>query len=244
MRSRLIPAALIALTALLLVIPSTASAAWGGEKQCYQGANGHCYAVDSWRMTGSEKVEGSELWDDTELMDVPEFGSGAFVDNEIWQGFEPKYWWAEVGQTAGGNGFYLEPENERYERNCCSLHSFWGFEGPHGFLDYSAPWTVNTNVNNVYQVNGTGHNGEWCVYFDQLQAWCETGFPEWSNDLEVGGEYYSNTRPQNQARDGVNGWWGGASHNWLKGVITTSTTQLWAKPNDLGDQLGNMEWGT
>jgi hypothetical protein len=246
MRSRLTPAALVALAAALLLatIPATASAAWGESGQCKRTGNGHCYATDTWEMTGDEQIEGSEEWMDTELMNVPEWSEEAFVTNEMWQEFRPKGWWVETGQIAGGVTFSLEPENERYERNCCSLHSFWGFEGPHGYLDYSAPWTVTTNVNNVYQIDGTGHTGEWCAYFNQLQAWCETGYPDWSNEIEVGGEYYSDARPQNQARDGVNGWWASQRHNWLKGVIETSTDQLWAKPNDLGDQLGNMEWGT
>jgi hypothetical protein len=242
LRFRLIPA--VVLVAAMLLLPAIASASWGEHGQCYHSEKGHCYALDTWEMTGNEKIEGMEVWMDTELMNVPEWKSGAWVTNEVWQGFEPQGWWVEVGQIAGGNSFWLEPESEIYERNCCSLHSVWGFEGPHGYLDYSAPWGVDTNVNNVYLISGTGHNGEWCAYFDHTQAWCETGYPDWSNEIEVGGEYDSNTRPQNQARDGVNGWWGGASHNWLKGWIHITTNQLWAKPNKLGEQLGNMEWGT
>lgn len=214
MRLRLaIPLALAALAA----VPAAAPASWGegAGGHCAASEGHHCYVLEEWIMSGAEKIEGASAYIETKSMSVPGWESGAFVDNEMWLGFNGTEKYTEVGQTAGGNGFTLEPEY--VEPNCCALHAFWSYAtSAKSFYDYAAPWTEPANTWNLYQISGQNHNGTWCDYFTNTQAWCKAGFPSWGTWIEVGGEYAAPYEPENRARSGVNAWWAGATHNWLK----------------------------
>ncbi|HEV3047644.1 MAG TPA: hypothetical protein VGY13_09810 [Solirubrobacteraceae bacterium] len=98
---------LAAALAVLVAFPATALATWG-DGECDQTTTGHCYARDTWRMTGDEQVEGTEAFEDTESMNVSEWRTGAFIDNEEWLSFTAhENWWAEVGQTKNKLGEQL-----------------------------------------------------------------------------------------------------------------------------------------
>jgi hypothetical protein len=234
---------LIVLAALAasLLLPALASASWDGGV-CNQSEGGHCYVLEGWKMSGVEKIEGASEYIETKDMNVGGWASGAFVDNEMWLGFnsEPEKY-TEVGQTSGGNHFILEPENEPFERNCCALHAFWSYAiSKNNWYDYAAPWAEPPNTWNLYQISGQSHNGTWCDYFTSTQAWCKSGYPSWATDIEVGAELVANSEPENWARSAVNAWWGGTTHNWLK-----STPE--AEPHlcyNRSEYHGNFEWWT
>ncbi len=239
-RIAIVPVVLAALAASL-VLPALASASWDSGS-CYQGEGGHCYVLESWHMSGVEKIEGASAYVETKDMNVAGFSSGAFVDNEMWLGFTSapeKY--TEVGQTSGGNGFTLEPEGEKYLRNCCALHAFWSYTvSKSSWYDYSAPWEEPANTWNLYQISGQNHNGTWCDYFTNTQAWCKAGFPSWGTEVEVGAEIYDNSEPENWARSAVNAWWEGTTHNWLKSTATAAA-HLCHRGTEYH---GNFEWWT
>jgi hypothetical protein len=75
---------------VVLLIPASASATWGGGK-CALGSSSHCYSLQTWEMEGgSESVKGAQYYSTTSLMSVQEYASGAFVDDEMWLGFDEK----------------------------------------------------------------------------------------------------------------------------------------------------------
>jgi hypothetical protein len=190
------------------VVPTSASASWGWSwekgEHCSQGNNHHCYALSEWIMKGSEQVEGSLAYQWTESMNVPGWESGAFIDNEEWVSFQSTGYWVEVGQTAGE------------DMDCCSLHSFYAWDNASGYSQYVAPWTVGANEWKLYQVSGQNHNGTWCLYFGSTQVRCPTGFSDYSDELQVGAEYATETEPSNTGHEETNGWWGDKEYNWLK----------------------------
>ena len=207
-RRNALTAALAALVIAMALTPALASASWGHKagngEACSQGNGHHCYALAYWEMTGSERVEGTLAYQDTEAMNVPGWASGDFVDNEEWASFRSTGYWIEAGQTAGE---YMD---------CCSLHPFYAWENGGGYSQYVAPYAWPGNANNLYQLSGQSHNGTWCAYFGQTQERCVGGFSAWSNQLEVGVEAAANTKPANTGREGTDGWWEKATHNWLK----------------------------
>jgi hypothetical protein len=200
-------AALIA-AAIAAASPAAASASWGRKadngERCSQGNGHHCFALAIWEMTGGEQVEGTLAYQDTESMDVPGWASGDFVDDEEWAAFRASGYWIEAGQEAG----------ERMD--CCSLHPFYAWQNASGYSQYVAPYTWPGDANNLFQLSGQSHNGIWCAYFGQTQMQCIGGFSAWSDQLEVGVEVAANTKPQNTGREGTDGWWEDATHNWLK----------------------------
>lgn len=245
MRSKLI---LLGVFAIMLAVPASSTASWGKKKDngeaCKQANPYHCYAYSSWVMGGSERVEGMSGYQETKIMNVPEWGTGAFVTNENWLSFTSKpTYWAEVGQIAGGNGFVIYPEGEHFARDCCSLHSFWGYQNGAGFTDYAAPWTVGGAEWHLYQISGQNHNGTWCEYFGATQAWCESGLPSWGTILNTGSEFAAESEPENYGRTAVNAWWANTTHNWRFATIYFDS-KLCAKPNSSPAYAGNIEYGT
>jgi hypothetical protein len=239
---------LLTITMLIALLPTTASASWGKNSKngeaCSQGDNHHCYALDEWYMNGGEQVEGTLAYQDTTTMYVPGWEGGDLVDNEEWAVFPNEGYWVEVGQTAGGNGFTNEPPNELFARNCCSLHSFYGWNNAGGFSDYAAPWTVAANEYHLYQISGQTHKGIWCPYFTETQAWCESGFPDYNKDLQVGGEYGANTKPENAAHEDTNGWWYDKEYNWLKESQYHDEGLCTSRYPYPTPQAGNINYGT
>jgi hypothetical protein len=68
---------------------SSAHASWGSPA-CEQSSSKHCYAITNWKMENphyvenpSESVKGGVAFITTATMNVPEWASDAFVDNEI-----------------------------------------------------------------------------------------------------------------------------------------------------------------
>jgi hypothetical protein len=233
-RRRVLLALLAALLALAAV-PAVATASWGSKanngEHCSQGNNHHCYAVAAWPMKGAEQVEGTLAYQYTEAMNVYGWAGGDFVTNEEWVGFEPAGWWVEVGQEAGE---YMD---------CCSLHPFYAWANAGGYTQYVAPYAWPGNNNNLFQISGQNHNGTWCIYFGQTQEHCVTGFYKWSNLLEVGVEAAANTKPLNTGREGTNGWWENATHNWLKEERYVDHG-LCAARNSGAPALGNIAFST
>lgn len=163
------------------------SAAWGSE-QCSTANNKHCYAIAEWWMEGSERVRGIWSEQNTSYMDIPEWLSGAFADNESWLAFHPSNYWLEMGQE-GGEGY-----------NCCSLRWFYAWKNADGYRQVieSEPgggW-------DYYFIIASGFNGAWCfkigVNGESTPA-CEGGFPSYSNLLQNGAEIASETEPANAA---------------------------------------------
>lgn len=229
--------------ATALTAPSTVLASWGEGTggHCGPGEGHHCYVLEEWNMSGVEKIEGASAYIETKQAYVPDWEAGGFLDNEMWLGFNGTEAYTEVGQTAGGNGFKLEPENERFERNCCSLHAFWSYTySPSNWYDYAAPWVEAANTWNLYQISGQNHNGTWCDYFTETQAWCKTGFATWATWIEDGAEYATSTEPENRARSAVNAWWEDKTHNWLHSE-TYHDQKLCEKETEYH---GNFEWWT
>jgi hypothetical protein len=236
---------LLALAILMFVVsPASASASWGKENGHSCGALPlHCYAITTWHMEGSEKVEGSLAYQDTTTMNVFGWANGEYVSNEEWALFQPKEWWVEVGQEAGGNSFTIKPGEVPF--SCCLVHSFYGWENGSGFHSYAAPWGVGDNEENIYQLAGNAKNGTWCPYFDKTQAQCISGFPVYSNELQAGGEYYDNIKPANAAHVADNAWWtDGSIQNWNfdemehgAGLCTTRYTLPYPA-------AGNINYGT
>jgi hypothetical protein len=235
---------LLAAFAAYLILPATAFASWGEglEGHCGPGNAHHCYVVEEWVMSGVEKIEGASAYIETKSANVADWSTnGGFLDNEMWLGFNGTEKYTEVGQTAGGNGFILEPENELFERNCCSLHAFWSYAiAANNWYDYAAPWTEPGSTWNLYQISGQSHNGTWCDYFTTTQAWCKAGFPTWGTWIEVGAEYASASEPENRARSGVNAWWEGTAHNWQHSE-EYHALKLCQKPTAYH---GDFEWWT
>lgn len=221
--------------AALALAPACALASWGKKadngERCSQGTNHHCYAIAYWPMTGGEQVEGTLAYQYTESMNVPGWANGDFVDNEEWASFRESGYWIEAGQTAGE---YMD---------CCGLHPFYAWDNASGYTQYVAPYTWPGNANNLYQLSGQSHNGTWCAYFAQTQMRCVPGFPAWSNELEVGVEVAANTKPQNTGREGTDGWWGGATHPWLKEQRYVDGG-LCAATNSKAPALGNIAFST
>jgi hypothetical protein len=198
-------AAAVILAALL---PASASASWGKKsdngEHCSQANPHHCYVLAKWLMEGSEQVEGTLAYQYTTAMNIPGWASGDFVDNEEWAAFEPYYHWVEAGQTAGE---YMD---------CCSLHPFYAYNNSAGYWQYVAPWTVAGWTNNLYQLVAAG-SGVWCVDWTYTQVSCSSGFPTYSNNLEVGDEIAANIKPENAGHEQTNATFlNGKQYNWLK----------------------------
>ncbi len=230
-------APLLALAVLVLgACPTVASASWGRKSNngeaCSQGNGHHCYATAEWQMTGNEKVEGTLAYQDTTDADVPGWESGDFIDNEEWAVFLPSGYWIEAGQTAGE---YMD---------CCSLHPFYAWFNGSGYSQYVAPWTWPAGENNLYQLSGQSHNGTWCAYFASTQARCISGFPAWSNDLQVGDEIAANTKPANAGHEDTDGWWEGTTHNWLKEQAYADGGMCVSRYPLPYPALGNISYGT
>jgi hypothetical protein len=227
-----IAAALVALAAL----PALAGASWGSKEdngeRCSQGNGHHCYAVAYWDMTGSERVEGTLAYQDTEAMNVYGWASGDFVDNEEWAEFQSTGYWVEAGQTSGE---YMD---------CCSLHPFYAWDNANGYTQYVSPYTWPGNANNLYQLSGQSHNGTWCLYLSTNQERCVSGFPAWSNFLEVGVEVAANTKPLNTGREGTDGWWNKETHEWKKEARSVDNGLCAARNTSPWPALGYIAFST
>jgi hypothetical protein len=183
------------------------AATWGSA--CSAGNGHHCYALDYWSMTGGEQVRGSESDIATDAMNVPEWQTGAFVDNEKWTVFPQKsngngFYWVEDGQEAGN---YID---------CCSLRWFTAWNNGAGYGANESPWPepgfTFVRYQTVSQLNGT-----WCFYVEAGSAGCVGGFPSYAKELQVGAEYASGHEPENTMYEQSNGTWtDGSVHPWIK----------------------------
>lgn len=178
-------------------------------------------------MTGSEQVEGSLAYQYTTDAEVPGWASGDFFTQEEWVVFHPSGYWVEAGQIAD------------YDVSCCAMHPFYAWDNAGGFSIYESPATVPYDTNELYQESGQNHNGTWCLYFGTTQETCPTGFSDYSNWLQVGTEIGANTKPVDDGEEGVNAWWGDATHNWQKETRYVDGG-LCAGRNTHAEALGNI----
>lgn len=233
-----------------LVLASPAAASWG-KGECYEGEAGHCYALTEWVMTHSgESVKGAVDIPDTTAMDVSEYASGAFVNDEMWLSFQSSGGWLEIGQTAG-NG-----------ESCCTLHPFIAHaeyvNGKGQIIGYQEYiWkTVDAEPRNVYEIEDPSANGTWCEYIWGNEVDCHSKPGYWStysNTLEAGIEAYSNSHPSNAgsqevayvAHGGEHRAWGGSSK--VYGYISPGPElagELCETPNYSSNYPGNADWST
>lgn len=171
----------------------------------------HCYDIADWSMNGTEQVRGSESDIATDLMNVPGWQTGAFVDNEKWTLFPQDhngngYYWVEDGQEAGS---YV---------NCCSLRWFTAYNNGTGYGANESPWSepgwTFVKYQTVSQLNGT-----WCYYVEAGSAGCVGGFPAYAKELQVGAEYATGQEPENTMYEQSNGTWtDGSVHPWNAAV--------------------------
>jgi hypothetical protein len=199
--------------ALIVIAPGTALATWGTK--CSRGNGHHCYAVANWQMSGGEEVQGLDGNIDTTNMDVAEAASGAVVNDEQWAIFEPKGWWVEDGQQAGGDGGGV---------SCCQLRWFTAYDNASGYTANESPWEQPPNTPNSYTLEDAyawgGPAGEWCFSINNGSAGCAGGFPVYSNRVETGMEAASEQEPVNSGRveTGVM-WTNGAWHHWNRASL-------------------------
>jgi hypothetical protein len=219
MRKANTPVLLAAL--MVLLVPASASAAWGND--CQQGDPNHCYALADYKMTGSgngggEEVMGLSSEIATTAMNVPQWEYGAYVTNEQWMAHFQTNRWIEDGQQAG------EPEatEEGREVNGQSLHWFYAFESSYGYSEYVAPWTYPGFTFESYTLSDPGSNGTWCEKIGEVQVACQGGFPKYATEVQVGMEAADEVRPSNSGKDhtGVQ-WTEGNWHHWAKARLRT-----------------------
>jgi hypothetical protein len=228
------------------IAPSPASASWGSPP-CTLANNGHCYAITNWKMEDPpESVKGGIAFITTDVATVPEFASGAFVDDEIWVGFQNSGGWYEAGQEAG-NGI-----------NCCSLHAFWAYSlnsELKGYTEMTYREFEDSQLSKFY-IEDRGANSDWCLYWaeDNVLVHCVNGvFPAYADSLEAGIEAGSNTRPYNEGNQEVaavfrEGTW----HSWkgsktgAKGEDRTysgaTESEMCIEPNWASNAPGNAIW--
>ena len=189
------------------------AATWGGA--CSLGAGHHCYSTSEWKMSGAERVRGSESVIDTTTMwvDPRDVASRGFIDNEKWDSFQHYVngngpYWLETGQE-GGNGV-----------NCCQLRWFTAMNRGTGYSANESPWEQPPNSFNRYQTVSQLNN-TWCFYINGNVAGCYGGFPVYADNLEVGVEAAVNYQPQNAMQEESNGT---ATQG---NVITWKFDELW-----------------
>jgi hypothetical protein len=232
---------------LLAVSPAVAYATWGGE--CSYGEGHHCYAVTEWLMSGgSESVKGATFVPTTLGINVPEWSTGAFVDDEGWLSFWESGGWLEAGQEAGN---WL---------SCCTLHPFIAHaikvnsKGKAvGYEQYT--WeTVEASPTNVYRIEDPEANGTWCEYIWSSQVDCKTHKGYWTTYgtlLEAGIEAASEHKPSNVGNQEVNY----IAHSGEARAWSSETTgyvspgpyakkELCLVPNGASPYPGNADWST
>jgi hypothetical protein len=241
----------VVLAALLLLAPASASARWGKEKCSLET---HCYNLQSWEMEGgSESVKGAQYYPTTSLMNVQEYSIGAFVDDEMWLGFDHGYYggWFETGQEAGYDN----------AANCCTLHPFIAHaqrSNLQGYEEYV--WTgVNAAPTNLYTIEDASANGSWCtiIWYTNQGCWSNsTYYGTYSDSLEGGIEAASsNTAPENAGSQEVNAFthtgthieWAGAKKHAVKELInykgeTLPSGVMCQTPNYESNFYGNDDW--
>ncbi len=241
-------ALLLGLVALL--VPASASAKWDSGK-CELSGKDHCYNLQAWEMEGgSESVKGAQYYPTTSLIDVPEFASGAFVDDEMWVGFEEKEGgWVETGQEAGYDN----------AANCCTLRPFKAHAlraSGYGYEEYV--WTnVSAEPTNLYTVEDAEANGNWCVIIWYTNQGCESHPSYWtaySDNLEGGIEAASETQPENVGSQEVNAFthsgthieWKGAKKHAVKQLVNykeeSDSSVMCQTPNYESNYYGNDDW--
>jgi hypothetical protein len=173
--------------------PKAHTALWGNR--CGQEGTEHCYGVANWQMSGSEEVLGAIEEVNVSAMNVPEYGSWAFVDDEMW-----------VSLGSGSNGqHWMETGIENYEPySCCQLWWFRAYKNNLGYyeLPRSEEWEMPYNTWANFGVETIGGGG-WCWYIGvnwEVQDGCRANFPTTSKHLEDGMEVASNSEPSNAAK--------------------------------------------
>lgn len=219
-------------------------ATWGSGCKV---ANGHhCYDLAEWYMGSSEQVEGTQSWQKTTTMDVPESEYGDFVDMEEWVIFAGGKDYPEVGQQ-GGSG-----------KGCCTPWWFWALTyGEEYFVYENAPevWEIPYNVYAKYEWKSINPNeAVWCLYIGpnlETQYACYTGFAVYNKWLEAGGEIATEKKPSFAGSQEVNGQWLGAGewHGWnFANEYTWSDTEGKSASGlcheYIGPTAGDMNYGT
>ena len=220
----------LAAMVILLVTAIPSAASWG-KGECYEAEGHHCYSMTEWLMTHSgENVKGAEDIPETSSMNVPEWESGSFVDNEMWLSFNSSGGWLEIGQE-GGNGL-----------SCCTLHPFIAhneYVNSSGQLIGYEEYTwqeVNASPRNLYRIEDPGANGTWCEYIWNNQVDCKSKPGHWgtyADDLQAGIEAFAGTKPSNSgnqevdfiAHNGEHRTWGSASRVGERLVTTPLSTR-------------------
>jgi hypothetical protein len=184
-----------------VIAVSPAAATWGSH--CSQGNGHHCYAIDDWLMNDPpESVEASLAYIDTTSVNVPGWASFAFVDHEMWVDFQGYNSWVETGQTAG-NG-----------RDCCTMFPFYAEQLNGAYSEFISPQGIASNNPNLYQIVASG-GGVWCVKWSEATARCYSGFPTYSDHLQVGLEAATESTPANHGWDQAYSMYlGGSIHYW------------------------------
>jgi hypothetical protein len=230
-----------------VIAPSSAFASWGSPP-CTVANNDHCYAITNWEMEDPpESVKGGIAFITTDVANVPEFASGAFIDDELWVAFKSTGGgWYEAGQEAGS---YI---------NCCSLHTFWAYARNGEGLGYEEHTFKEFEASQIskYYIEDRGANSDWCLYWaeDNVLVQCVNGlFPAYADILRAGIEAASNTRPSNEGNQEVaavfrEGTW----HSWkgsktgAKGEDRTykgaTESEMCIEPNWASNAPGNAIW--
>jgi hypothetical protein len=183
--------------ALACALATTPAQASWGSPSCSQGEHHHCYAVTKWTMDDPpESVKGGVAFITTSLIDVPEWATNAFVDDELWVSFQSSGGWFEAGQEAGS------------DINCCSLHAFWAYslnaEGK-GYVEKTYREFEDSPTSKFY-IEDRGGNSDWCLYWaeDNVLVECKSGtFPPYADVLTAGIEAGSESRPYNEGSQEV-----------------------------------------
>lgn len=200
---------------LLFVGTPVAQAKWGPNKECGIAENVHCYAL----AEHGTSVLASIIAANTLVMEVHDWASGAFVDDEEWISFAGKSnQWIETGQTAGN-----------YD-DCCTLKQFYAENTATEYNEYLSPGHVEggLHVYNYYLLFDGAKDGTWQIQWGCSQnsdVWCEVGafygWPVYLSDQEGGDEDASEIEPNEWARDQVASsdggeWWSWTGATWYK----------------------------
>jgi hypothetical protein len=231
---RLVSGALVA-SALVLCGGAVAQANWGPHNECGIEPEEHCYAL----AEHTTHVLASIAAENALVMEVHDWASGGFVDDEEWISFPGEHaGWIETGQTAG-NG-----------EDCCTLHQFYAEETGKAYNEYLAPGHVEggLHVYNYFLLFDGVKDGRWQIQWGCSQnspVWCEiwsyAGWPTYLTEQEAGVEDATSVEPNEWARQEVASsdggeWWPWTGAHWYK------RGPLEMRNNSEQPAAGDIEW--
>ena len=236
---------LILVSALVCGIAMAAPAAqagWSSSGHC-TAAGTHCYDIQAWNMSyPTESVRGGIAYITSYRARVNEWASYAFIDNEMWVGFNENRGWVETGTTVGNNV------------DCCTGHAFIAHaksEAGYGYEEYLYASSPTTETS-WYRIDDTASNNNWCTYFGEPPinnlVYCLGGgqYTTYAPSLEAGIEAAQNTKPEDAGHQEVaavfhdGSWhpWQGSKTKAKKYVDAEMCQTAWSG----NPAAGNAEW--